>query len=595
MSGRGSAEASPGIGTYRETKPGRGPPRGRSSRGRSAIDRTGEFQRADPAVPDDEDHPRVAEDEHDGADAGVPGLAEEPPGKPREDDTGDDDDHEQQSVGGEETVPALVRIRAVAAVYHVPESGPNEPEWLGSATRGVMALLVDRLADGMLVYRAVPEDDDHRRAYRRLLRYAFALEDGPDWEDDPYEQPAAFEARGLYEHPDDSDSTAGESTPSSTARSTPSATDGRPPDAGDLDPTSLVVCGGLFDFRIRVRDAWRPVGGVTAVASPPERRRRGHVGRLIEEMHAELRGRDVAFAALWPFSYPFYERFGYGRVGDRVLHEFPPSALDTPTATPADDEGAFRELTTDDIDALSRLYEAGAPEPLALRRSADWWRLRVFRSFSEERFVYGWTDSRGELRSYLAYHADSDEEDRRLIVDDWGAADDEAFRQLLAFLRNHDSQVSTVRLHASDASLLDRLSDPADADTSIKPGPMVRVIDVEAALSGLATAAAGAETDVVVRVRDARHDWNDGTFEVGVDDGLTTCRRLDEGDERSGGETGESGVTTQIGALSRLVVGARSARELSRLGSIDGDDDALARLDALLPRESPEPYLREHF
>ena len=462
-----------------------------------------------------------------------------------------------------------------------------------------MALPVDALPNGMSVYRAVPEDDDHRRAYRRLLRYAFALEDGPDWEDDPYEQPAAFEARGLYEHPDDSDSTAGESTPSSTARSTPSATDGRPPDAGDLDPTSLVVCGGLFDFRLRVRDAWRPVGGVTAIASPPERRRRGHVGRLVEEMHAELRGRDVAFAALWPFSHPFYERFGYGRVGDRVVHEFPPEALDTPAATPEGDEGTIHELSTDDVDALSRLHEASAPEPLALRRSADWWRLRVFRSFSEERFVYGWTDSTGDLRSYLAYHADSDEEDRRLVVDDWGAADDEAFRQLLAFLRNHDSQVSTVRLYASDAGLLDRLSDPADADTSIKPGPMVRVIDVEAALSGLATPAEGAGTDaVVLHIRDARHDWNDGTFEVGVDDGLTTCRRLDERDERGGdgaGEAGEPGITAEIGSLSRLVVGARSARELSRLGSIDGNDDALARLDALLPREDPKPYLREHF
>ena len=128
---------------------------------------------------------------------------------------------------------------------------------------------------------------------------------------------------------------------------------------------------------------------------------------------------------------------------------------------------------------------------------------------------------------------------------------------------------------------------------------MIRVIDVEAALSGLATPAEGAGTDaVVLHIRDARHDWNDGTFEVGVDDGLTTCRRLDERDERGGdgaGEAGEPGITTEIGALSRLVVGARSARELSRLGSIDGNDDALARLDALLPREDPKPYLREHF
>jgi predicted acetyltransferase len=440
-----------------------------------------------------------------------------------------------------------------------------------------------------LAYRVVPDDDDHRTAYRRLLHYAFAPERGPDWDDEPREQPDEFEPRGLYERPVD------EATTTATV-----SADGRPlaADPATVDATALVVCGGLVDFRMRVRGAWRSVGGVTAVASPPERRRRGHVGTLLDGMHDELRRRGVAFAALWPFSHPFYRRFGYGRTNDYVVHEFPPDALDAPAATPSE-AGVVRRLSaddTDDVDALSALHEKSATEPLALRRSADWWRLRVFRTWTGERFVYGCEDDAGVLRSYLAYRFEEPDgaDGRQLAVDYWGATDEEGVRQLLAFLRNHDSQVATVRLVAGDATLLDRVVDPGEVETRVKPGPMVRVVDVETALSGLATPAV--DERVVLDVHDARHDWNDGAFEVGAVEGRTACRRVDIDTSGTGDEGGAiETVGIDAEALSRVAVGARSATALATLGRVEGTDDGVARLDALLPKATPEPYLREWF
>ncbi|AUV83048.1 GNAT family N-acetyltransferase [Salinigranum rubrum] len=436
-----------------------------------------------------------------------------------------------------------------------------------------------------LAYRTVLDDDEYRPVYRCLLRYAFAPERGPDPDDEPFEQPAEVEPRGLYE-------TAGET---SDGDPHPKVDAGRPRDATDVPPTNLVVAGALVDFRMRVRGAFRPVGGVTAIASPPERRRRGHVGALLDHMHEELRGRDVAVAALWPFSHAFYARFGYGRTNDYLICEFPPDALDAPAATP-ETEGTFRRLSADDpddVDALVALHERSTPEPLAVARSPDWWRLRVFRTWTTERFVYGWGDGgdggNGGLRSYLAYRVEDEGEGRTLAVDYWGAADEEAYRHLLAFLRNHDSQVAQIRFLASDASLLDRLADPdEDVTTKVKPGPMVRVVDVEAALSGLATPAS--DDRVVLSVRDPRYEWNDGRFAVGVEGGLTTCRAVEAGR----GEA-EQAVDIDVGALSRLVVGARSATDLATLGGVDGDAESVARLDALLPVETPAPYLREWF
>ena len=552
----------------------------------SAVDGAGELQRTNPAVPHEEDHTRVAEDEHDGPEPTVPGLAEEPPGDTREDDTGDHDREQEQFVPREE---AARLVRAVDAVSHTERLGRTHLNL--SVPPPVRDSFVDRpprrgMSGRTLAYRAVPNDDEHRPVYRRLLQYAFAPERGPDWDDDPHEQPAEFEPRGLYEP----SSGVGDTAETDTETETPTAS-ARPREATDVAPGGLVVASALVDFRMRIRGAFRPVGGVTAVASPPERRRRGHVGTLLDHMHEELRGREVAVAALWPFSHAFYRRFDYGRTNDYVQFEFAPDALDSAAATP-DEDGPFRRLAADDpadVEALTDLHERSAPEPLALDRSPDWWRHRVFRTWTGERFVYGWGDTDDqELRAYLVYGFEEDDPGRTLAVTYWGAADDEAYRQLLTFLRNHDSQVSQVRLFAGDTSLLDRLSDPADdVTTTVKPGPMVRVVDVEGALSRLVTPAT--DERVVLSVRDPRYDWNDSRFELSVDDGLTTCRRVD-----ADGNV-DVDIDIDISALSRVLVGTRPTAVLARLGHVAGDADAVAQLDSLLPVESPAPYLREWF
>jgi predicted acetyltransferase len=122
---------------------------------------------------------------------------------------------------------------------------------------------------------------------------------------------------------------------------------------------------------------------------------------------------------------------------------------------------------------------------------------------------------------------------------------------------------------------------------------MARLVDVEAALSGLVTTA---DERVVVRVRDARYGWNDRAFELSAADGRTTCQPIDAGARATAAPRPAGGeVTVDVDALSRLVVGARSATALSELGGVAGDDDAISRLNELLPTETTEPYLREFF
>lgn len=81
---------------------------------------------------------------------------------------------------------------------------------------------------------------------------------------------------------------------------------------------------------------------------------------------------------------------------------------------------------------------------------------------------------------------------------------------------------------------------------------------------------------------------------MGVGDGLTTCRAVDA-DGRGRSAVGDIDVAVGVAALSRIVVGARSGADLAALGEVAGDDESVARLDAVLPVERPGPSLPEWF
>lgn len=404
-------------------------------------------------------------------------------------------------------------------------------------------------------YRTIPED--HDEAVRRLLTYAFQPENGPELDDEDHDRPKEYHRRGLYDV--DSDT----------------------PD-GDLDPDDLTVMCAYYDFTARVRGDFHHAGGVSAVASPPESRRQGYIADLLSELHREFREADIPFAVLWPFKYAFYRHFGYAMTNKSTRTSVPPADLGDVVPDPA---GSFRRLDADDYAELDEVHRRWATEPLGLRRTEGWWRYRAFQGWRKDPYVYGWENDEGALRGYLFYSVDEDGDDKRMDVYELAAVDDEARGHLLRFCRDHDSQVDTVRLREGpgETRLLDSLSDPRAADVEVHPGPMVRLVDLEAAVAALSFP--DDETgSVTLAVDDDHCDWNDGTFDLTVGDDGATCLRSDA----------EPDASLDVGALSQLVVGSLSVHELERNGELTLEDDgARETLAALFPSE--DVYLREGF
>lgn len=387
-------------------------------------------------------------------------------------------------------------------------------------------------------YRPVPED--RSREFMRLATYAFNPDGGPFTDEELDERtemrPAQLgETRGLF-------------------------------DGDDL----LVGCVH-HPLSMRFRGEYRDVGGVSAVASPPEHRRRGLVRELMAASLAEYRDRGWAYSVLWPFDHGFYRRMGWGTTYKRAEVEVEPGALSV-----ADDarDGRFRRADADDWAALDRVHRATyAGYDLALDRTEAWWRNSVFASWRDDPYVY-LLEREGETVGYLVYRIRDGDDGREMHVGDIGYVDDDAYRNLLRFCYDHDSQVESVTFYGpADASLLDRVDDPGRAEVRVEAGAMFRVVDVASALESLAYPA-GVEGDLALAVSDPLADWNDGTFRVTVGGGTAECTRTDA----------DPDVDADVAALSQVVAGYLSVADAARYSSLTvADADAGDLLAAMLP------------
>jgi len=342
----------------------------------------------------------------------------------------------------------------------------------------------------------------------------------------------------------------------------------------DGDEAMLSTCVHMA-FTARLRGEWLPVAGVSAVASPPEHRRQGYVGDLLAASLADYRERGWPLAALHPFDESFYARYGWA-TGERYwTAAVEPAAL----APAAGEAGTFRRVRAEDGECLTPAYEAWLDGvDLATRRSADWWRDRLFHGVDDERYCYAW-ERDGEVRGYVIY----DIADDRLKAREFASADHEAYRNLLRFLRDHSSQVEAIELSGPDhARLVDLVADRDAVEAEVTAGKMVRIVDVPAALEAVPYTVDGA--DITLDVSDGHADWNDDRFALRVRNGAATVEPTDA----------DPDVSLDIGTLSQLLVGHRGVERARADGDMTVHDaDAAGTLARSFPRR--ETFLPEQF
>ena len=389
----------------------------------------------------------------------------------------------------------------------------------------------------MATFRPVPGSDRKRLA--EILRYAFAPQTGPVSEEPDGEwPPTLFDQRGLYV--------------SDQLRST---------------------CK-LYYLDAWIREDVGRIGGLGAVATPPEYRRNGHIRELCRHALGEFEENGAGLVALWPFETSFYANLGWASAHHVTKYACPPELLPTHDAA-----GQMMRLTVDDWHRLREAERAhGDDVALSLRRSEQWWRERTLTNWTggTEPYIYGY-ERDGEIAGYLTYTV-ADDETETLEVETLASADEEAYRAILSFLGTHGAQIEKISYkRAEESALLDRVTEPERVDCEIQPGPMVRLTS-PAALE-LYSLPPAVELDATLAITDPLYPDNDGVYRLAVRDGEITVSEESTHSEKAD-------ARLDIGTLSQLLVGTHSVEQARRLDQLQMRDNTV--LDELHAAFGPQ-------
>ncbi len=244
------------------------------------------------------------------------------------------------------------------------------------------------------------------------------------------------------------------------------------------------MCGGAQTYHtIHLGGALVPAAFIGGVGTEPEYRRGGLVRALFAEMAAECDRRGVPVTVLHPFSFAYYHRFGFERVADHRVLEFPTDKLDhLPRCS------SLRRAGKDDRATLAALYNAFAEGRNLLPVRGEGYPFPVedgCRTYISE-------DEAGRADGYITYEKEEYFSVNRMVsvnlhVREMVFLSPAALDRLLGFLRMFEGEMDTVKIHncAMAPEIELRLCHFMHTSITVIPDLMARIHDVAAVLEAV--------------------------------------------------------------------------------------------------------------
>lgn len=223
------------------------------------------------------------------------------------------------------------------------------------------------------------------------------------------------------------------------------------------------------------------VGGL---GTQPQYRRRGCVKMMFDEAFAQAGNAGWAVAFLHPFSFSYYRKFGFEKVSDHRILEFPMSAIGSidrcaglvpfNDATPADDVLSIYETFSSGRNIMFRRYGTGLFSKV---------------SGGGKPGTYIWYDAQGKPASYITLSVENEFYINRmrsinLHVHEMAFTSPQSLRALFGFMRMYEGELESIKIHNCAMSpeidmVLSRYTHTSYCDV---PDIMARVLDTGAML-----------------------------------------------------------------------------------------------------------------
>ena len=220
-------------------------------------------------------------------------------------------------------------------------------------------------------------------------------------------------------------------------------------------------------------------GGIGGIGTDPEYRRGGLVRQVIAEMAKECDRRAVPLTILHPFSFAYYRAFGFERVADHRVLEFPITALSFVPRYPD-----LVRCTGDTHNAeLAEVYNTFAKDGRHLLFKRE---PAHFPTSDGGKKVYLSYDKEGRPDGYLILEIENFFSVNRMVsvnlhIHELISLTDEAMDKLFGFIRMFEGEMETVKME--NISMIPevelRLRHYMHTKISILPDIMVRINDIK--------------------------------------------------------------------------------------------------------------------
>ncbi len=352
---------------------------------------------------------------------------------------------------------------------------------------------------------------------------------------------------------------------------------------GCFDNDVLVSSFAYFTTSVFIRNKEFPMTGVWGVATAPHYRNRSLVRKLIHHTLERMNKDEIHISCLYPFKFSFYQKFGWKLAN--INHRY---HIETEKfiSRPVPDR-TVREVF--ELTDLKEVYAniSGKRYNYMVKRTEEDWRRKINPKTPGFFFVCYDADDNPSgylIARFMEYQPPQNEgvehSDQTIYLQEIFWCDRKTKQALFNFLKRHMDHRKYVVFSTPDSNILESLTEAIVKANEVFPGSMIRIVNVKLVLETLDYPK---DCEFILNVKDQICDWNNKTFNFSVVGGKLNLEETSKSPD----------VTIDIGPLSQMVVGLRTASQIYDSWEIDSSEDMLPILNQLFP--SKINFFREFF
>ncbi|UCG00965.1 MAG: GNAT family N-acetyltransferase [Candidatus Heimdallarchaeota archaeon] len=352
---------------------------------------------------------------------------------------------------------------------------------------------------------------------------------------------------------------------------------------GCFDKGTLVSSFAYFTSIVVIRNKEFPMSGIWGVATAPHYRNRGLIRQLTQLTLEKMYNNKIQISCLYPFKFSFYQKFGWKLANINHRYHIETNKF---IFRPISDR-VVREVF--ELDDLKEVYSniAGKKYNYMGKRTEEDWRRKV--NPKEPGYLFVCYDDKDNPCGYLIARFLEHQPPQDEGVENSAATiylqeifwyDRKTKQALFNFLKRHEDHRKYVVFSTTDPNILESLIEARVKANEVFPGSMTRIVDVKSVIEAF-----GYLKDIkfVIKVNDQLCEWNNKAFTFIVSEGKANLEETSQSPD----------VTIDIGSLSQMIVGFRTASQLYDSWEIDCSEEMLPILNQLFPPQTN--FYREFF